>query len=93
MADPEHLKILCHGVERFNRWREEHPDTPVDLSSVKTEELQDSFLWDDIQERITLDRANLSHVNLMELLSRPSIFPALTLTLRISAILISASHS
>ena len=24
MANPEHLEILKHGVEQWNKWREEH---------------------------------------------------------------------
>ncbi len=31
MANPEHLKILKQGVEVWNKWREENPDTKVDL--------------------------------------------------------------
>jgi uncharacterized protein YjbI with pentapeptide repeats len=31
MANPEHLEILKHGVERWNQWRKEHPDVRPDL--------------------------------------------------------------
>ncbi len=32
MANPEHLKILKQGVEVWNRWRAENPETKPDLS-------------------------------------------------------------
>ncbi len=36
MANPEHLKILKQGVDVWNRWREDNPDTlRPDLSSVR----------------------------------------------------------
>ena len=32
MAKPQHLDILKQGVEVWNRWRKENPETPPDLS-------------------------------------------------------------
>ena len=34
MANEEHVKILKQGVEIWNIWREEHPDTEFDLSGA-----------------------------------------------------------
>ena len=34
MADPEHLARLRGGVESWNRWRAEAPNTAVDLSGA-----------------------------------------------------------
>ncbi len=34
MANPEHLKILKQGVEAWNQWREQNPQTKPDLSGV-----------------------------------------------------------
>lgn len=31
MADPEHLAILKQGVDAWNRWRQENPNTRPDL--------------------------------------------------------------
>ncbi len=35
MANPEHLEILKQGVEVWNRWREENPDTQPDLKQAE----------------------------------------------------------
>ena len=32
MANPEHLAILKRGVEVWNEWREDHPETRPDLA-------------------------------------------------------------
>jgi len=32
MANPEHLEILNQGVEKWNQWREDHPEIKPDLS-------------------------------------------------------------
>jgi hypothetical protein len=34
MADIEHLKLLAGGVDRWNRWRKNHPDEKPDLSQA-----------------------------------------------------------
>lgn len=34
MANPEHLEILRKGVETWNQWRQEHPQTLPDLSNA-----------------------------------------------------------
>jgi hypothetical protein len=34
MANPEHLKIIKQGVERWNKWREGHPEERPDLSGA-----------------------------------------------------------
>ena len=38
MANPEHLAILKQGVERWNKWRAEHPELHPDLSGANLEE-------------------------------------------------------
>lgn len=39
MANPEHLAILKQGVEAWNKWRKEHPDTVPDLSRAELQGL------------------------------------------------------
>ncbi len=34
MANPEHLEILKQGVEAWNQWREQNPQTKPDLSGA-----------------------------------------------------------
>jgi uncharacterized protein YjbI with pentapeptide repeats len=34
MANQEHLDILNQGVEVWNKWRKDHPETKIDLSST-----------------------------------------------------------
>src|SRR5271166_1660012 len=51
MANPEHLAILKQGVEKWNKWREEHPDVQPNLDRA--------FLG-----FVDLTRANLSKVDL-----------------------------
>lgn len=34
MANQEHLNILKHGLETWNRWRYEHPDIRPELSGT-----------------------------------------------------------
>jgi len=46
MANEEHFLMLLQGVEAWNRWREEHPETKPDLSGANL-------------ERANLRRANL----------------------------------
>jgi len=38
MADPRHLEILEQGAEAWNRWRQAHPKTQPDLSTVSLEQ-------------------------------------------------------
>jgi len=35
MANDEHLKLLVRGVEAWNQWREEDPNTLPDLRGIK----------------------------------------------------------
>ena|SRR5208283_1896327 len=35
MANPEHIAILKQGVERWNKWREEHPEVRPDLGGAE----------------------------------------------------------
>jgi|SRR5271157_1419840 len=52
MANPEHLAILKQGVERWNKWREEHSDVVPDLREANL-------------GRANLRRANLRAANLL----------------------------
>ena len=42
MADPEHIAILSKGINAWNRWRQDNPDTVPDLSgaNIKTKKLE-----------------------------------------------------
>jgi hypothetical protein len=51
MANPEHLAVLKQGVERWNKWREAHPDVEPDLSRSGL-------------EKVNLGEANLRGANL-----------------------------
>ena len=51
MANPEHLNVLKQGVEVWNRWREENPETRPDLTQADLREAK-------------LGLANLSGANL-----------------------------
>jgi len=53
MANEEHLRILKQGVEAWNKWREENPDTEPDLRGANL-------------SRANLSGANLSRANLRE---------------------------
>lgn len=51
MANEEHVKLLKHGVENWNKWREENPDIQPDLSEISLSNLD-------------LCKINFSHTNL-----------------------------
>ena len=53
MANPEHLDVLKQGIEKWNKWRTNHPEIPPDLSKA---DLSESNLY----------RANLADVNLRD---------------------------
>lgn len=61
MANQQHLDLLKQGVETWNQWRNEHPDTQLDLSKadLKGADLRGVFLG-----RANLAGANLSGANL-----------------------------
>jgi uncharacterized protein YjbI with pentapeptide repeats len=56
MANQEHLAILKQGVEVWNRWREEYPETKPDLGRTDLGGINLSG--------INFHRANLSRANL-----------------------------
>ncbi len=35
MANPKHLDVCKQGVEAWNRWREDNPETQPDLSDAE----------------------------------------------------------
>lgn len=58
MANPEHLKILEQGVEAWNKWRKENPDS---IPNLKKANLQGVKL-----KKIDLKGANLREANFRE---------------------------
>ena len=57
MADEVHLELIEQGVESWNRWREENPDSLPDLSGA--------YLFEAQLSGINLSGANLSHACLI----------------------------
>ena len=49
MANPEHLKILKQGVEKWNTWRKTHPIVEPDLSEVDL--AKELFGFGDLESR------------------------------------------
>jgi uncharacterized protein YjbI with pentapeptide repeats len=37
MADPEHVELVKQGAEAIRKWREENPDTVLDLRGASLE--------------------------------------------------------
>ncbi|MCS6959122.1 MAG: pentapeptide repeat-containing protein [Pseudanabaenaceae cyanobacterium SKYGB_i_bin29] len=76
MAKAEYLQILEQGLDEWNRWRREHPDTPVDLRSADLSgrdlsyadltdvDLSGADLSGSNLRNANLSTANLSHANL-----------------------------
>lgn len=66
MANPEHLKILKQGVEVWNRWRKENPETSPDLSGA---DLTGAYLGGADISGANLAKADLSkaHLNMAKL--------------------------
>lgn len=69
MANEEHLEILKHGVERWNRWREENPDILPNLSGLAAGpiNLTGANLW-----KVNFFVANLTKINLIHISILPS---------------------
>jgi uncharacterized protein YjbI with pentapeptide repeats len=67
MANQEHLDILKQGVEVWNQWRKEHPDTQPDLNDADLgmANLRKADLRDANLSSANLSGANLSSANLM----------------------------
>lgn len=70
MANQEHLDLIRQGVEVWNAWRKEHPDTKVDLSSANLRGadlsqavFSEAFLSHDLASGINFSHANLSHAH------------------------------
>ncbi|HUU27424.1 MAG TPA: pentapeptide repeat-containing protein [archaeon] len=58
MADEEQLKILKQGVEAWNKWREENPDTEIHL--------EEAHLENALLKRVNLTKAHLEEAHLKE---------------------------
>ncbi len=58
MASEEHLKILMHGVERWNQWREKNPEIEPDLDEANR--------WMEDLSKADLSVAGLTRANLIE---------------------------
>ena len=63
MANPEQLERLKQGVEGWNKWRERHPNEPVDLDGAK---LTSAVLTQAYLTEANLTRANLSEAYITE---------------------------
>src|SRR5437667_12255670 len=67
MANQQQLALLKKGVATsWNMWREEHPDTPINLNGVDLSEanLGEVNLAEANLSRANLSRADLNHANL-----------------------------
>ena len=45
MVDQEQVEILKQGAEKWNKWREDYPDTEIDLSGANLEDTDVSEAW------------------------------------------------
>jgi hypothetical protein len=59
MANEEHLALIKQGVDAWNKWREEHPDTRPDLShaNLSGADLSEAYVTG---ADLNLIRANLN---------------------------------
>ena len=71
MADPAHIEKLSEGVEAWNRWRREHPDSLPDLgqadlreASLERVDFRGVRLWRADLSGADLTRADLGGANL-----------------------------
>lgn len=64
--NPDHHKILKHGVDTWTRWRGENPDVQADLfkADLSWADLRATNLREAHLREATLFRANLSEANL-----------------------------
>lgn len=63
MANQEHVKRLKRNIQEWNKWRREHPHTPLNLRNA---DLSGSDLRNANPSGSDLDRANLSSANLSD---------------------------
>ncbi len=66
MANQEHVDLLKQGVEAWNQWRNEHPDTKPDLleASLAETTLVEADLRGALLDRANLRKADLSGADL-----------------------------
>lgn len=66
MAQEQHLEILNQGVEHWNRWRKQHPESKPDLcgANLINRDLSRVDFSAGILSRADLSKAQLSHANL-----------------------------
>ncbi len=68
MANEEQLNILRQGVDVWNAWRKEHPDSEIDLfgAELRKAHLKEAYLSKADLRRAHLSGANLNGANLEE---------------------------
>jgi len=66
VANEEHVRILWHGVEVWNKWREENPEVRPDLRvvNVGSKKFKGTPLWDEKRGSANLYGANLRYAKL-----------------------------
>jgi uncharacterized protein YjbI with pentapeptide repeats len=87
VANPEHLQVLQHGVKRWNKWRQKHPEIRPDLSGAEIPEWAElngiNFSESDLSEVFFID-TNLVEANFFGANLERVSFRLQTLTTRIS---------
>jgi uncharacterized protein YjbI with pentapeptide repeats len=73
MANPEHLEILKQGVEAWNKWRQQNPNTTPDLRNAQLEQmnlqgvnLDNALLGGACLKNADLQKATMRHAILRE---------------------------
>jgi len=73
MANQEHVKRLKRNIQEWNKWRREHPHTPLNLrnadlsgANLRNANLRNADLRNANLSGADLDRANLSGANLSD---------------------------
>jgi uncharacterized protein YjbI with pentapeptide repeats len=79
MANSEQLALLQQGIQVWNRWRKDHPQTPIDLrnahlpnADLSGADLHSADLRDADLRYVTLQKASLNHANLSQTILRGS---------------------
>lgn len=79
MANLEQLALLQQGIQAWNRWRQEHPQTPIDLrnahlpsADLSGADFHNANLCDADLRYVNLQNASLRHANLSQTILRGS---------------------